>query len=91
MSYFRLLERVYEKVKFVKLYEWHLVNAGNNILRIPLFLNHLMHLDGGKREEGKKLLISISNAVLRDKFKKSRLWEVLFKKGGADSTFLSRI
>jgi hypothetical protein len=40
-----------------------------------------MHPDGGKREEDKKLLIFISNAVMRDEIKKSRHRETPFKKG----------
>jgi hypothetical protein len=41
-----------------------------------------MHPDRGKREEDKKLLIFISNAVMRDEIKKSRHREAPFKKGG---------
>jgi len=41
-----------------------------------------MHPDGGNREEDKKLLIFISNAVMRDEIKKSRHREAFFKKGG---------
>jgi hypothetical protein len=41
-----------------------------------------MHPDGGKREEGKKLLIFISNAVMRNEIKKSRHGEAPLKKRG---------
>jgi hypothetical protein len=44
-----------------------------------------MHPDGGKREEDKKLLIFISNAVMRDEIKKSRHREAPLKKRGVRS------